>query len=525
MNIRSNKKKNISNSIMLVILLASAIIIEMAISPSNRHYSEATLPVTPENQEVYSIKKHFQNRELPSSVLTFGKRGQIFKSLGIDYIPSSERYYDQTKLRNQKLSLCDSKITTMKEWMNIDTKNIQIFPSSKVMKNKVINKKIPIFSISIKGEDLYDNYHGIISNPYKKGKNWERPCFVSYFNNGKLIFSSGAGLRIHGKKTRERKHKNFRVYFRNTYGKNRINPGTIFSKKAGNINRFIIKNSVNSGFCFLNPLSFDIAREIGCIAPECFPVKFYLNGEEYSHGIYFASEHLSKNYLKNHFGHKNFTIIKSKGGDFNNPDYLKLLEWANNRNHRMTLQEAKKKINIESFTLWWIATIYLGNSDPYQGMALLDKTKKDAKWFWIIWDFDHGIRNRGGNREPVSKINIWEQVSPLYRVMNNLYVPEKEVLGILFQRLMKEDLGYPLYFTSLFKQVMKEILTDEFLTSRIEYYTKIAEKFEISDKSYIQKEKLFFKNRNKFMEEILLKYLYSPEDYFVKGTNNETNKI
>jgi len=478
-----------------------------------------------------------QDCSIPSPLLNFGKRGQIMKKLGLKYVVPK----DYSKLINPKtgnfeikniISIDSSLLKYREAWTNPKKISPKKVPSSIIMDPKIISKGIPLLSVVIDNDDLYDDATGIFTNYYKKGRNWERPCFVSYYEEGKLLFATGAGVRVHGGRSRKKKNKSIKLYFRDIYGFDEFKRGILFNKGSEPLSHLIVRNDTRGGIHYLSPLCYDISKKIGCITPETHPVMFYLNGshhgmeekiildgEHHGWGIQFSlTEHLSKEYLISHYGHDNFIFIRSKNKKKQiHYEYKEMIRWAKNWDGRMTMEEATKRIDIQNLSYWWISQLFLSNNDIYQGLAILDKSKPDSKWFWINWDMDHCIRNSFSQNIK----NIWEQELTFYNIVKSRY-PKNEPRAILFNRLRNESPQFVKYFNRLTIDTLNHKVTHNFLKSIVDKYKEIAILLGVDNLYYLSRVRLFFKHRPKFMMKLMQKYFNSPKTYYcqVKGPDD-----
>lgn len=413
--------------------------------------------------------KRLRDRELPSPLLNFGRRGQILKEMGLKYVvPAEEDYKDNGAGR---ISLDLSRLESRDEWVEAGK-----LPPSKMISTQIINKQVvdsglPVLSMFMNEHDLYDKFTGIYANPLERGRNWERPCFISYFKNGELVFGTGAGARIHGGTSRLHALKSFRLYFRSVYGLDRFHDGGLFNGKGDPVRRVVVRKADES-FGFINSMAYDIARRIGCYAPMTEPVKLYLNGKPHGHGNFEMIEHLSRDYLENHFGHKDFVYYKLKGRKDRPPEYQRLYRWAGDPGQKITFDNVSSLIDIENFINIWIANIFCANSDPYQGIALLNRRETGAKWFWLVWDMDHSFKNI---YEPDKK-HIWEQERPVNLVYSDTK-KETDPRYFIFRKLIFNDEN----FRSLFKKRLEEkinyILTSDYLQSVVDKNSRICKNF------------------------------------------------
>jgi hypothetical protein len=456
------------------------------------------------------LKKSLQDRTIPSPLLNFGKRGQIMKRLGLRYVVPKdyETYFDEDTAefsRRDIISLDTSRLKYRKEWSTTKETVPEKMPSSLVMDETTISK-LPTLSVVVDRYDLYDEFTGIFKNYYKRGRNWERPCYLSYYDGGELLFATGAGVRTHGDKIRSHKIKSIRLYFRDIYGYDQFKPGILFDKSSEPLQHLIVRKV--SGFPFVNPLAFDISRKMGCYAPYTKPVKLYLNGKIHGHGNFILIEHLSREYVLSHFGYTNFVFYRTKGRKDIPAEYRELVRWTE-ETVPMTMREAKKRIDLDNFSRWWISQLFCANSDPYQGVALLDRSSSKARWFWINWDMDHSIRNI---YERDIK-HLWEQRKTIDDLMHQkVKVTKRDPRAILFRRLINGDPAYRKYFMKLMMNVLNHTLTPEYFNSRVNHYKEIAKSFGINT-DYIREIRLFLKHRPVYLMLLMKRYCGFPDSY------------
>ncbi|MGB4270183.1 MAG: CotH kinase family protein [Spirochaetota bacterium] len=410
-----------------------------------------------------------KNRQLPSSLLNYGKTGQLFKRMGLPYIAPKEEDTDYPIPKQTILNL--TKLDIRKEWIGAENLPPEKIISTTIMDQSIIKTGMPIISLYMDYYDLYDKFNGIYTNPLERGRNWERPCFISYFKNGKLIFGTHAGARIHGGTSRLHDLKSFRLYFRPTYGKEEFLKGVLFNGSGDPLKTIIVRKA-DEIYGFVNSMAYEIARKAGCYAPFTEPAKLYLNGKPHGHGNFEIIEHITKQYCINHFGHDNFVFYKVKGGEKIPPEYKVLSDWARFSKDQITFESVSQLIDMENFIKTWIVNIICGNSDPYQGVALLDKTQSNPKWFWIMWDMDHSFKNIYEH----DKKNIWEKERPINLVYSDKK-KETDPRYFIFRKLILHDD----HFRKLFKKQMEDkynyVLTTDYLLSVVDKYIAMAKKF------------------------------------------------
>jgi len=413
--------------------------------------------------------KGLRDRELPSPLLNFGRRGQIMKEMGLKYVvPLDEQVRDNGASR---ITMDLSRLESREEWVEAGKLPPEKMLSTRILDKQVIASGLPVLSMYMNEHDLYDKYTGIYANPLERGRNWERPCFMSYFKNGKLLFGTGAGARIHGGTSRLHPLKSFRLYFRDVYGKSEFLEGAILKEVADPVERVVLRKG-DTKFGFVNSMAYDMARKIGCFSPETEPVRFYLNGKPHGHGNFELIEHLSRDYLQNHFGHKDFVYYKVKGRKDRPPEYQRFYEWARYGGASVTFEKTSEVIDMENFINYWIVNIFCANSDPYQGIALLDKRKKNPRWFWLIWDMDHSFKNIYES----DKKYLWQQERPVNLVYSNTK-KETDPRYFIFRRLIFHDETFRALFKKRLTEVLNYLLTNDYLQSVVDENISIARSF------------------------------------------------
>jgi hypothetical protein len=350
-----------------------------------------------------------------------------------------------------------------------ELKHSRQLPSISSVPEHAVADGLPILSISIPERDLHDKRRGLYRNILKKGRAWERQAFVSYFNDGVLKFSSGVGLRLHGGRSRHAERKSFRLMFRDEYGADRFPAGELFSPGIDPLTSFVLDAAKDDATQLVDPIALDIARMIGAIAPETAPVRFYLNGTYM--GVYFAMEHISRRYLRAHYGHDNFTMVRIKHletvsgrGD----DYRRFAAWVKQTDFNMA--ELAQRVDLENFARWVISVLLCLTVDHDQGPVIRDDSPgSDGRWFYINWDMDtsFGVAGRWGP-EP------WEQDG--VRVFG-LGTTRKTMLT----RMHKNDPEWRRYFLRLLVDILNHEMTPAKVQALNAHYESIVERFELGE--------------------------------------------
>jgi hypothetical protein len=335
----------------------------------------------------------------------------------------------------------------------------------------------PILSLVVERADLYSPTHGILSHVEARGRAWERPGALAFFDGGRLRFAGGVGVRVHGGGSRTLSaRQGFRLYFRREYGAPQMPPGIFFGPEAQPLRHLIVHNDVRARWHFVNPLAYDIAGAIGATVPETHPVRFFLNGE--LSGAFVVTERFDSAYFRAHLGRDDLQADQQ--------NYDELWDWTE-KTRPLTMAAVASKVDLDGLLRWFLAVAFSATGDAYQGPSqFLDPRRHARRWFWVNWDMDHSFRDPNQDS---------------YRtLLNGVGEPKRgrnasESRSTLLTHLFAEDEAFRAHFKRLVASVMNHRLTQVFLDGRFEHYRRLAEYLGVEDKAYLQELRTFFDRR------------------------------
>ncbi len=420
-------------------------------------------------------------------MLNYGAFGKILKKLTlVKPIPNDEsrfpatenEIYDLETITFQKKRQIDDALYT------INPQRAQGLESTLILAGKENRKGWPIFSIAIREDDLFDPETGIVANTDKRGRKWERLSEISYIEDGKVLFSTMAGLRLHGGKRRTTKPFNsYRVYFRDSYGAREFPPHLLYPDDPDPTSlRTIVLHTTDwpPGYPMNNILALDITREIGGITPRTRLIEIYLNGESLGMGV--ALEHMSRKQWRARWKHDQFNFYRFRS-DIQSEDnamYVKRF-WAPTTARPLSFENVASSIDLDNFTRHVFSWVFSATDDYCQGVAVLDKSDPDAKLFWINWDMDQSFWDHGKWINPEIVRENWEQpaFAKLYK--------KRHFCGRtrLFTRLINETEEYTSYVADMVTELLNHKLTEKFLDTRVQYYKHMMEEFGEPHSEYI----------------------------------------
>jgi len=468
------------------------------------------------------LKKSLRSKAVPTGLLRYGTLGKVFARLGITKaVTNDHSLFKPTKIAADDMgdSVFQKKQQVGKYLFEANTGGIANLPSSKVIDSEKFIGDWPIISIVTDDDNLYSPEKGIVTNYVGRGQKWERLAYVSYYEDKKLLFATSAGLRLHGGSSRlpptkeerqnrlmltenaRKKDPSFRLYFRDDYGINNIPEGLIFGSDAKRIKTLVVHYEKAKGWPFRHCLSYDIVNRLGGVAGKAKPAILYLNGEY--RGAYFVSEHVSKRQWACRLGHENFAFHRYKGKSEKDSEkvYKEMVSWATNKRKKMTLKEAQKYIDVENLSCYLFASAFCGNTDGFQGAAILETEKPDGKWFWINWDMDGSSWHRKADTR-----KVWEMALP--RKYSSGLQP------ILFERLLTESPEYRTFFARLVTDLLNHRINYEYLDSRLEYYDRLGKAIGVEEDGFLRGTH-FFKHREDYVRSQMARFpFFGVNEYY-----------
>lgn len=376
-------------------------------------------------------------------------------------------------------------------------RNPELMPSSVVVPDDEIRRGLPTLSLYVSDRDLHDRATGILANKDKHGRAWERPATVSYLEGGRVLFSSTAGVRVHGGGSRlTSPRQGYRVYLRREYGASPIPPGLVFGPPHVHpVRVLMVHNDVRkregTAWALTNPLAYDIAEAVGGITSPARPVRFLLNG--HFEGVFVLYEHFHPDhYFKAHRQRD----VRLDGAEF---------EALWNQVHALTpltMATAGELVDVESLTRWFIAIAFCGTRDPFQGPSQFrDPSRPRAQWFWVSWDMDASFGNARNN--PFDELLLPPGGGQRGRRAD-------EVRPYLMTTLLAQDPGYREYFKQAWIDAMNHRLTPAFLHERFEHYRRIALTYGVETLDYLPRLEAFLAERPGVVRGHAEQYLQTP---------------
>ena len=284
-----------------------------------------------------------------------------------------------------------------------------------------------VVCLTTDNKNLYDKEIGILENPDKSGKDWERPVHVEIYNaSGTLLLAQNAGIRVFGGSSRIHDMVSFRLiarkdgYYDETkyngsknFKSNLLNRPYMAGKDKGEMQdkfaRLVLRNGGNDSLGGLNcdPQNVNFLRDstannfLSLVAPKVAAqysvfVTVYLNGKYY--GVLDMKDDIGDDYFADTYDlaeKDDVVIIKSEldttrkcdehkhGGycrycgvwfyyEVDNGEDSDLEDWsklcttalsASDADYDAAFSALSEKMDIDSFMQYMAFNLYLANTD------------------------------------------------------------------------------------------------------------------------------------------------------------------
>jgi hypothetical protein len=271
----------------------------------------------------------------------------------------------------------------------------------------------PIFSLVSDSLNIFSYDSGIYvpgimfdsTNPQWTGNyrmaddEWERPVHVEMFSNeGSLLLSQDAGIKIHGNFTRQAAQKSLRLYARSEYGDKRFNAQLFPQRKTDEFKRILLRTTMmtmkyRAGYSIIgDAMICNLVRDLDLEVQDYQPSLVFLNAEYW--GIHTIRDRIDEYFLAEKYDLDNDEINRMYGENIvdegNGDDFIALSEFianndlANNSNY----QHVADQIDISNFIDYNITQIFFSNDDRLN-IKFWKSNEPDAKWRWILYDMDN----------------------------------------------------------------------------------------------------------------------------------------
>ena len=256
---------------------------------------------------------------------------------------------------------------------------------------------LPVMSISLKPEEFVD----IHLEQSGKGRGSERQAFLELFTpEGERVVATGFGMRLHGGAGRRgglEIKKSYRVYFRKSYGKGRVDYPIIPTAEIEDFDKLVLRANFGDGRAhgsyIRDQMIRDLHSEMGGMASNGSWYVVLINGK--SHGLYNVVERMDEEYFISHLGPGQYDVIKTGNtvlsGTRQNWDELRNFISSTDFSNEENYQQLASRVDIENFTAYMIVNLWVLNLDWPHNNWYAARRIPDGKWIFLCWDSEWGL--------------------------------------------------------------------------------------------------------------------------------------
>ena len=350
-----------------------------------------------------------------------------------------------------------------------------MLPGETVTNSYIIynNKNMPVVSISMKPDDLWDWNTGIyVKGPNAKANSpffdanfwmdWEKAChFELLETNGNKVIDLDAGVKIFGNYSRANDQKSMAIYSRKSYGTDNMNYKIFAERPYNDFKDIVLRNSGNdwSNTMFRDGLMTGLTLGMNITQQAFRPAIIFLNGQYW--GSLNIREKINEHMIATQHDVKADEIsILENNGDVvtgNANDYWPMMNFL--ETNTLTTQANYNKmlewIDVSSFIDYFSAQIFFRNHDwPGNNLRYWKTNDEQGRWRWIIYDTDFGM-------------GIWnsqpsENTIELATAPNNTGWPNPAWSTLMFRRLLENTT-----FRNQFVNRFADLLNTTFMADKV----------------------------------------------------------
>jgi hypothetical protein len=272
-----------------------------------------------------------------------------------------------------------------------------------------VQAQLPLVSLAVAPDDLWDTDRGIYANSQMRGADWERPASVTFVDVDRTSgFSLDIGLRMHGGAWgRGKDKKSFRLYFRNEYGTSRLEYRLFDGSNVNSFKRLVLHAGgqdwsdppLVNWTLLRSRLADTLALETDAYATRGRAVLLFINGAPW--GIYQMRERIDEHFFEDRYhitaadhliGPEYAERAEIRSGDRENWDALMNFVESHDLSAAEDYGFVSSQIDTDNFIDYCLLQIYSVNTDwPLNNVHQVRPRVPGGRWHWVVWDTDHGF--------------------------------------------------------------------------------------------------------------------------------------
>jgi hypothetical protein len=343
-----------------------------------------------------------------------------------------------------------------------------------------VQTQLPMMSLIVEPDDLWNPERGIIANPSERGVDWERPADVTYVDRDRISgFHIPAGIRTHGGSSRDFEKTPLRLYFRQEYGNPRLeyplfSASSADSSRVDSFKRLVLHSngldypvSPKANWTLMrNQLMSSLASQMDGYASRSQPVLLYINGEPW--GIYHIRERFDRFFLSDQLQIEQGDFLESPDvitqsdsvmGDREHWDHLMEFVETHDLTDPANYAYVQSQIDMPNLIDYNILQIYSANIDwPHRNVRQFRPGVQGGRWHWMVWDADGSFGANSGSRADADTISQ----------LQNDNIPETNTGNALLMRRLFEIEEFRERFVTRTADLLNSILAPQSVIDEID---------------------------------------------------------
>ena len=262
---------------------------------------------------------------------------------------------------------------------------------------------LPVMAISMNAAD-FAYVHG---NDAGRGRAFERPARLELFTeSGEPATALGMGLRLHGGAGRGgdfATKKAYRVYFRNTYGGDRLEFPLFNDSPVTTFSRLVLRSNFNDAFRVATARAAlirdqairDLFGDMGGVISHGTWYNLFVNMEY--RGIYNVVERMDESFFRAYFpAEEAWDVIKTGSevleGDSTAWNELTAFAADTDVQEESLYDAVAQRVDLANFTSYMLVNIWAQNVDwPGNNWYAARPRRDDGRWIFLSWDAEFGL--------------------------------------------------------------------------------------------------------------------------------------
>lgn len=365
------------------------------VSHPSGFYETATVTSTSSVAPEATLRYELGGESISANSMAWPEEGLVLNSSNINqtdlsYIPASGQYLEPSGIQDAAHTLT---YQTFYGGCPVSTlERHTYFIGDKPLGNLAI----PIVSISTTDDHLFAENgiyaYGITGENFAyKGRLWERPATITYFDEGlNLQLEQNVGIRIRGNSSRYSPQKSFKVYARDDYDEDTWMTNVFFPHSGVEKLKRINLRTPHTDFVssmMTDHLAMNLVEDLSIDAPDSKTTALFLNGEFW--GIYSLQESLDEYYPESHFDVNDNDVVVEE--DVETGYYDELIQFATNNDLTVAENYAwmRERVDFTYLMDYFAAQLFFANWDwPQKNMKMWYSEEENVPMRYLFFDCD-----------------------------------------------------------------------------------------------------------------------------------------